>query len=175
MFFFLMGEMMHIRWNVIAISLILLLLHLLLKNKYVPMRNHGTWGCPWFLIGTYLFFNKRWSNNNINDIAMTFHLICIISPIKKKKHRNSLKVAVSIQICRICCVTPTFSPQEVGIITPYAAQARLLRRTLGCPAPGKRGTGGMTVEVSSVDGFQGREKDGWDSWDPRAATDLRLI
>lgn len=48
------------------------------------------------------------------------------------------------------------SLQEIGIITPYAAQARLLRRSLGCP--GKRPDVG-NVEVSSVDGFQGREKD----------------
>ena len=37
----------------------------------------------------------------------------------------------------------------MGLITPYAAQARLLRERLGHPA----------VEIDSVDGFQGREKD----------------
>ena len=35
----------------------------------------------------------------------------------------------------------------VGVITPYAAQVRALRRALAAPG----------VEVSSVDGFQGRE------------------
>lgn len=56
-------------------------------------------------------------------------------------------------------------PEDIGVITPYAAQARLLRRQLGCPPPGRREpgrakpTGTAAVEVSSVDGYQGREKD----------------
>lgn len=41
-------------------------------------------------------------------------------------------------------------PEEaIGLITPYAAQARLLRERLGRPG----------LEIDSVDGFQGREKD----------------
>jgi len=41
------------------------------------------------------------------------------------------------------------SPVDIGVVTPYAAQARKLRRELQ----------GRGVEVSSIDGFQGREKD----------------
>eukprot|EP00930_Biecheleria_cincta_P056849 TRINITY_DN4287_c0_g3_i1.p1 TRINITY_DN4287_c0_g3~~TRINITY_DN4287_c0_g3_i1.p1 ORF type:complete len:981 (-),score=143.26 TRINITY_DN4287_c0_g3_i1:47-2965(-) len=56
-------------------------------------------------------------------------------------------------------------PEDIGVITPYAAQVRNLRRTLSrSPAlarlncrPTKGQVGG--VEVSSVDGFQGREKE----------------
>ncbi len=40
-------------------------------------------------------------------------------------------------------------PEEVGIITPYAGQARLIRQLLE----------DERVEIDSVDGFQGREKD----------------
>ena len=39
-------------------------------------------------------------------------------------------------------------PEDIGVVTPYAAQVRLLRRLRPHPA----------VEVASVDGFQGREK-----------------
>lgn len=41
------------------------------------------------------------------------------------------------------------SPGQIGIITPYAAQARLLRELLR----------GDEVEIDTVDGFQGREKE----------------
>merc|ERR1711957_915289 len=53
---------------------------------------------------------------------------------------------------------------DIGVITPYAAQVRLLRRRLGGVRPGaaqQAGIGGSRrgVEISSVDGFQGREKE----------------
>ena len=41
------------------------------------------------------------------------------------------------------------APQGIAVITPYAAQVRLLRSRL--PIPG--------LEIDSVDGFQGREKE----------------
>jgi len=41
------------------------------------------------------------------------------------------------------------SASEIAVITPYAAQARLLRQLIGDPQ----------VEVDTVDGFQGREKE----------------
>jgi ATP-dependent RNA/DNA helicase IGHMBP2 len=40
-------------------------------------------------------------------------------------------------------------PQEIAVIAPYAAQVRLIRNRLQLPA----------VEVDTVDGFQGREKE----------------
>lgn len=41
------------------------------------------------------------------------------------------------------------SPAEIAVITPYAGQARLLRQLIE----------DRTVEIDTVDGFQGREKD----------------
>ncbi len=40
-------------------------------------------------------------------------------------------------------------PEQIAIITPYAAQARLLRERCG----------GRGIEVDTIDGFQGREKE----------------
>lgn len=52
------------------------------------------------------------------------------------------------------------SENNIGVITPYAAQARLLRKFLGITRSGQsQKHGHMGIEVSSVDGFQGREKD----------------
>lgn len=42
-------------------------------------------------------------------------------------------------------------PRDMGVITPYAAQVRLLRENLAAAYP--------TLEIDTVDGFQGREKE----------------
>eukprot|EP00435_Cladocopium_sp_Y103_P052536 s6_g16.t1 len=59
---------------------------------------------------------------------------------------NKSEVEAVQELLKSLCAWDDISQEDVGIITPYAAQARLLRRSLGCPAPGKRGTGGMAVE-----------------------------
>lgn len=45
-------------------------------------------------------------------------------------------------------------PEDIGVISPYAAQVRRIRRDLSNASPVCR-----AVEVNSVDGFQGREKE----------------
>ena len=45
-------------------------------------------------------------------------------------------------------------PLDIAVVTPYAAQVRLIRRLTR-----KLVTGPPYVEVSSTDGFQGREKE----------------
>lgn len=53
-------------------------------------------------------------------------------------------------------------PCHVGIVTPYAAQVKLIRsmlRTRGVRTGVDRETGEAGIEVSSVDGYQGREKE----------------
>jgi len=47
---------------------------------------------------------------------------------------------------------------DIGIVTPYAGQVRVLRRILRVPR-GADQPGVPRLEVSSVDGFQGREKE----------------
>jgi senataxin len=49
-----------------------------------------------------------------------------------------------------------FTTCKVSVITPYAQQASLIRR-LFSQAPG--GTDGKSVEINTVDSFQGRESD----------------
>lgn len=46
---------------------------------------------------------------------------------------------------------------DVGIVTPYLAQVRCLRRVLRSAVP--NGTDPMLLEIASVDNFQGREKE----------------
>ena len=44
---------------------------------------------------------------------------------------------------------PALRPRDIAVIAPYAAQVRLLREQLDVPG----------LEIDSVDGFQGREKE----------------
>jgi ATP-dependent RNA/DNA helicase IGHMBP2 len=56
-----------------------------------------------------------------------------VSPIRKKRSSSSGR-----------CKAP-----QIAVITPYAAQVRLLRERLAVPG----------LEIDSIDGFQGREKE----------------
>jgi predicted DNA helicase len=58
------------------------------------------------------------------------------------------------------------APGEIAVISPYAAQVRLLREKLRPPGPAsasgaclKAGTTNGELEIDTVDGFQGREKE----------------
>ena len=54
-------------------------------------------------------------------------------------------------------------PGSIGIITPYSEQQQKLRSEIGRRFPGSQSKGGsggvLDIEVNTVDGFQGKEKD----------------
>eukprot|EP00930_Biecheleria_cincta_P097826 TRINITY_DN89514_c0_g1_i1.p1 TRINITY_DN89514_c0_g1~~TRINITY_DN89514_c0_g1_i1.p1 ORF type:complete len:883 (+),score=142.69 TRINITY_DN89514_c0_g1_i1:37-2649(+) len=64
---------------------------------------------------------------------------------------NMQEVQTVVQVVHLLLAGNDVQPQGIGIITPYAAQVRVLREMLRDTAPG--------IEINSVDGFQGREKD----------------
>jgi regulator of nonsense transcripts 1 len=82
-----------------------------------------------------------------------------------KSKTNAAQADLSLRICQLLCnpspspspnpTKPyhTQTPQSIALLTPYARQADLLRRLLA-PLSATN-----TVEVSSIDGFQGREAD----------------
>jgi len=70
------------------------------------------------------------------------------------------------ELLRAAVAGGDIKPNEIGIITPYAGQARYVRQYLGIPNRHEMATGPSahitlmnTPDVSSVDGFQGREKE----------------
>jgi superfamily I DNA and/or RNA helicase len=65
---------------------------------------------------------------------------------------NAAEAAVVMQVVVRLVRDGRVAPAEVGIVTPYAAQVRALRRL-------RDREGLREVECASVDGFQGREKE----------------
>ena len=51
-------------------------------------------------------------------------------------------------------LTAGLGPQDIGVISPYAAQVRLIKRLLSAKQDDHQG-----LEIESIDGFQGREKE----------------
>ncbi|KAJ1452701.1 P-loop containing nucleoside triphosphate hydrolase protein [Pelagophyceae sp. CCMP2097] len=67
---------------------------------------------------------------------------------------NAAEVEAVLRIARDLVAAGDVSAEDVGVITPYAAQARRLRSAL------RAAIGDCArVDVASVDGFQGREKE----------------
>merc|ERR1719203_1718551 len=74
-----------------------------------------------------------------------------------KSFTNVTEVNTIMDLLSAVLAAGDIQPNAVGIITPYAAQTRLLRTYLGLEGKPTRGV--SQPEVSSVDGFQGQEKD----------------
>ena len=65
--------------------------------------------------------------------------------------------AITQLLCRDDPLHLPGGPDDIGIITPYSSQSRLIKRSLRRPK--LKAMGLNRIEVSTVDGFQGREKE----------------
>ncbi|MDA9098225.1 AAA domain-containing protein [bacterium] len=66
---------------------------------------------------------------------------------------NPGEVQIAIELAKRLIASGSVTPEELGIIAPYSAQVGLLREARSADDTLKQ------VEMSTVDGFQGREKD----------------
>lgn len=73
-------------------------------------------------------------------------------------HSNAAEAELVAQVVRGILSAGELRPDGIGIVTPYAAQVRHIRRILNVPRR-PPADGSPVLEVSSVDGFQGREKE----------------
>jgi superfamily I DNA and/or RNA helicase len=103
----------------------------------------------------------------VGQARMVFVQCSTVEDIGQKSKSNRGQAEVCRVICKMLCTAPPAAPptspspstslqqpsiaqQSIAVLTPYSRQADLLKVTLS----GFRG-----IEVSSIDGFQGRESD----------------
>ena len=74
--------------------------------------------------------------------------------------RNDGEAALVLSALSKLLAAGDVPPSEIGIVTPYAGQARALRAALqgGAGDAGAEAGSSDLIEVKTVDGFQGREK-----------------
>jgi regulator of nonsense transcripts 1 len=61
------------------------------------------------------------------------------------------EAAIVVQVVNDLLAPGDLTPEDIGVISPYAGQVRLIRSMVGDVIEG--------LEVKSVDGYQGREKE----------------
>lgn len=102
----------------------------------------------------------------VGQARMVFVQCSAVEDVGQKSKSNRGQAEVCRVICKMLCTAPPVAPptspppsalqqlsiaqQSIAVLTPYSRQADLLKATLS----GFRG-----IEVSSIDGFQGRESD----------------
>ncbi|OHT04411.1 regulator of nonsense transcripts 1 [Tritrichomonas foetus] len=77
---------------------------------------------------------------------------------ESRSFSNPEECSKCVQIVESLISTSKVKIQQIGIITPYASQEQLIKNTIHQKF-GKRFKNIHKLEISSVDGFQGREKD----------------
>jgi len=89
-----------------------------------------------------------------------------------ESRRNPSEVRIVMEVLTQVLLAGELSVLDIGVVSPYTAQVRAIRQMLTYQLPGRlQGTGAdltgglegkearRALEVASVDGFQGREKD----------------
>lgn len=74
---------------------------------------------------------------------------------KSKSYFNQDEAQVVLDIVKRLLSTTFFNASDIGIISPYSAQVKLLNETLRK----NKSKSELRIEVSTIDGFQGREKE----------------
>ena len=64
---------------------------------------------------------------------------------------NMDEAAIVIKVVNDLLIPGDLAPEDIGVISPYAGQVRLIRSMLNDEIQG--------LEIKSVDGYQGREKE----------------
>ena len=71
-------------------------------------------------------------------------------------YRNEREGEAVVALAKQIIGTGDYKPEDIGVITPYNGQKYLLTKLLGEAFEADGGEG--TIEVNTVDGYQGREK-----------------
>ncbi|KAF4447211.1 hypothetical protein F53441_9259 [Fusarium austroafricanum] len=88
-------------------------------------------------------------NSAKEDCERAIFINCDTKEMPGKSKENKGQAELCVHICRL--LTSQNDTQSIVVLTPYTRQAETLKRMLsGIPQP---------IEVSSIDGFQGREAD----------------
>ena len=77
-------------------------------------------------------------------------------------YRNEREAEAVVKLAKQVTDTSDYEPGDIGVITPYNGQKYLLSKLLGeafeSNSQDSDTTGEGTIEVNTVDGYQGREK-----------------
>jgi len=117
-------------------------------------------GTPRAMRPTPIGFN--WPQPNVPICYVPTHPTNAMENNDSNSYSNRAEAELVLAYLRGFLSAQELRPKDIGIVTPYAAQVRLLRqmiRRAGIQTGVDRNTGECGIEVSSVDGFQGREKE----------------
>ena len=111
---------------------------------------------PWPVVST-----SSSQPDNSEKSRMVFVQCSTMEYLGRKSKSNEGQAKLCLEVCKMLCTveandrdpkqpTPTPQPPSIAVLTPYSEQVKLLKAKLS-QFP--------NVEVSSIDGFQGREAD----------------
>lgn len=107
------------------------------------------------------FANKHFYNSRLIAHPSTYYKVTMPSVMfvhvdgKEKRRKGSTSYYNSEEIVKVkeiveMFVSKGFKPEEIGVISPYEDQVEILKKVLKCYDG---------LEIKTVDGFQGKEKD----------------